>query len=107
MKLMLLLICCIVVTVRALTRRAPAAPRDQVLGIVPRDLTDMMLLHTDWADIESELGLESLTSDGPVSDRWNWYDDCLRIWLPHHPMACLTPNRTQQPGGTQPMLSGR
>lgn len=37
--------------------------------MVPRDLTEIMLMFTDWSQIMSHLGLEAVTSESPLSDR--------------------------------------
>lgn len=45
---------------------AAASPLDDVLQCIPLDLTDPMILFTDWGQIKTALGLDWLTSDGPA-----------------------------------------
>lgn len=66
---MLLSVCFTLVIALALPHVVSAAPLDQTLGVVPRELTDVMLLFTNWAQIKSCLGLESLTSESPPAQR--------------------------------------
>jgi len=69
MKHRLLITCLVLVLAVVPVCSISAAPLDEVLAIVPRDLTDVMLLFTDWSQIKSKLGLEGITSESPLSDR--------------------------------------
>ena len=69
MKRTLLVTCFVLVVALAPVYIISAAPLDRVLAVVPRDLTDVMILFTDWSQIKSHLGLTDLTSDSPVKLR--------------------------------------
>lgn len=69
MKRTVLVTCFVLVVVLAPVCAISAAPLDRVLAIVPRDLTEVMLLFTDWSQIKSNLGLTGFTSASPVAFR--------------------------------------
>ena len=69
MKRTVLVVSLVLVVALAPVCAISAAPLDRVLAIVPRDLTEVMLLFTDWSQIKSDLGLEAVTSESPLSDR--------------------------------------
>ncbi len=69
MRGMLLSVCFTLVVALALLHVVSAASLDQVLRIVPQEITDVMILFTDWSQIKSHLGLGFLTSEGPSAFR--------------------------------------
>lgn len=46
-----------------------ASPMTQALNALPLDLSDVMLLFTDWGQIKAKLGLENVTGDSPLDAR--------------------------------------
>jgi len=46
-----------------------ASPLDQVLGFVPRQISEAMVLFTNWSHIKDQLGLELLTSESSLDLR--------------------------------------
>ena len=66
---MLVVTLCVLVAAVAPVCAISAAPLDRVLSIVPGDLSEIMLLFTDWSQIKNQLGLEDITSESPLSDR--------------------------------------
>jgi hypothetical protein len=46
-----------------------AIPMEEALNALPLDLSDTMLMFTDWGQIKAKLGLESITSDSSLEDR--------------------------------------
>jgi len=69
MKRMLIVALCVLAVAVAMVFTTCGAPLDRVLSIVPRDLTEIMLLFTDWSQIKNQIGLEDITSESPLSDR--------------------------------------
>lgn len=51
------------------THALSGASLDQVLELVPKDGTDVMISFTDWSQIKSHLGFGFLTSEGPLPFR--------------------------------------
>ncbi len=46
-----------------------ASPLDQVLGLVPQEISEAMLLFTNWSHIKEQLGLGFLTSESSLDLR--------------------------------------
>jgi hypothetical protein len=46
-----------------------ASPLDEVLGLVPHEITEPMILFTNWSHIKEQLGLGFLTSESPLNFR--------------------------------------
>jgi len=69
MKRTLLVTCLVLVVALAPACAISAVPLDRVLAVVPRDLTEVMLLFTNWSQIKSNLGLTDLTSGSPIKLR--------------------------------------
>jgi len=46
-----------------------ASPLDQLLGLVPQEITEAMVLFTNWSHIKGYLGLEELSSESPIDLR--------------------------------------
>jgi len=46
-----------------------AGPLDRVLGFVPQEISEAMVLFTNWSLIKDKLGLGSLTSESPLDLR--------------------------------------
>ena len=46
-----------------------ATPLDQVLGIVPQEISEAMVLFTNWSLIKDQIGLGFLTSGSPLAFR--------------------------------------
>jgi len=46
-----------------------ASPMADVLNALPLDLSDVMLMFTDWSQLKAKLGFEDVTSDSPLDAR--------------------------------------
>ncbi len=55
---------------------ASALPMSEALSALPRDLSDTMLLFTNWSQIKDNLGLENVTSGSPSDARIEFARRC-------------------------------
>lgn len=65
----LMSVCLALVAATASASFCRATPLDQVLALVPEELTEGMVQFTEWSQIKGRIALGFLTSDGPLASR--------------------------------------